>query len=142
MKIEINITKGKFWALLVLGILSLGILALAVVPDTPNPGHDASEIAGLTAESFDNFEDDVLNLLRDKVTTTDKNIASGSDNYETHSLECEDEDQRAISCSATITGNSPAPDFWYCELEENSCKFMWDETSARDDGAMLHCNCI
>ena len=84
MKIEINITKGKFWTLMVLGILSLGILVLAVVPDTPNPGHDASEISGLTAESIGDFEDKVVDVLRDKLDVSSENIESGNgDDYKT-----------------------------------------------------------
>ncbi|MBI4151947.1 hypothetical protein HY496_03165 [Candidatus Woesearchaeota archaeon] len=45
MKIEIQITKGKFWSLAVLALLAIGIFVLAAAP---NPGHTADEIDGLT----------------------------------------------------------------------------------------------
>lgn len=46
MKLEINITKGKFWALALLGLLVLGMLAYAGV-DKTLPWHSADQIEGL-----------------------------------------------------------------------------------------------
>lgn len=47
MKLEINLTKGKFWALMAVGILLIGVLVYAAASGKPNPGHSTAEIEGL-----------------------------------------------------------------------------------------------
>jgi len=47
MKLEINITKGKFWVLTTLLVLVVGVLVFAVSSTVPNPGHSAGEVEGL-----------------------------------------------------------------------------------------------
>lgn len=48
MKLEINITKGKFWTLSLLLILAIGVFVLAASSTVPNPGHAKGDIEGLT----------------------------------------------------------------------------------------------
>jgi len=48
MKVEINITKGKFWFLTSLLVLIIGVLVFAATGTKPNPGHSADEVEGLT----------------------------------------------------------------------------------------------
>ena len=47
MRLEINITKGKFWALATLLILVIAVFVFAAT-NAPNPGHAKEDIEGLT----------------------------------------------------------------------------------------------
>ncbi len=46
MKLEINISKGKFWTLTTLLVLAISVFVFAAT-DKPNPGHGAGEVEGL-----------------------------------------------------------------------------------------------
>ena len=54
MKLEINITKGKFWALATLLILVIAVFVFAATT-VPNPGHAKENIEGLS-QLFDDVE--------------------------------------------------------------------------------------
>ncbi len=49
MKLEINITKGKFWVITTLLVLAIGVFVFAA---KPNPGHSAGEVEGTVPSGF------------------------------------------------------------------------------------------
>ncbi len=49
MKLEINITKGKFWVITTLLVLAISVFVFAA---KPNPGHSAGEVEGTVPSGF------------------------------------------------------------------------------------------
>ncbi len=52
MKLEINITKEKFWVITTLLVLAIGVFVFAATETKPNPGHSADEVEGTVPSGF------------------------------------------------------------------------------------------
>lgn len=57
MKLEINITKAKFWILTIICIVAISAIIYAAESDKPNPGHDAGDIT-IGDEKIQKYIDD------------------------------------------------------------------------------------
>ena len=52
MKLEINITKTRFWGLTIIAISLAAVIILAAGEGKSNPGHSAEEVEGTVPSSF------------------------------------------------------------------------------------------
>ncbi len=125
MKLEINLTKGKFWALMVVGILLVGVLVYAAANSKPNPGHGLDEIdlSGLTAESIKGLDQKILTLISTNLYVNNAGKGIFNNAYD---IECDNGDQLVgggCDCTDTDSGVEESyPDFenngWHCECDD------------------------
>ncbi len=72
MKLEINITKGKFWVITTLLILAISVFVFAATGTKPNPGHSAGEVEGTVPSGFCVFSAEKNNCPNGFVPSSEK----------------------------------------------------------------------
>lgn len=131
MKLEINLSKGKFWVLVVLVVLAIGIGVYAAI-EKPNPGHSVEEIGGLE----DKIKDLTLTTIRDSF----KIMPGETKPDEVTTLSC-DNGKKAVGCSFYSEKDEDNPDEIRCKVDDSGCTF-YSDTDEDFVGADSYCYCI
>jgi hypothetical protein len=82
MKLEINITKGKFWVLLSVGLLMVAALVIASNHEKPNPGHSLEEVGELNDRLLALDTSYKLDCITGEISGGDGEIDGGDGNIE------------------------------------------------------------
>lgn len=135
MKLEINITKGKFWALTIICIVAISAIIYAAGSEKPNPGHSIDEINGLQEmiqrESVQAFHNA---FYVEKIAIHEPNTLS-------QVIDC---NSLAIGCSMMKTTDEENEDVGYCRVneEKDGCIFSWDIDDNFDENINAYCYCV
>ena len=140
MKLEFNISKGKFWVLVVLLVISVAALVYAKSVSI-NPGHSTDEIEGLE-EKIKEVAPDMFREMIEEMVVEKVDLSSGGANQ--NLIDCTN-GKTAIGCSVmreyTIDGET---DTGWCNVKEDKtgCSYTKDIESDSDGGMDAYCYCI
>ncbi|MBI2573263.1 hypothetical protein HYV86_05360 [Candidatus Woesearchaeota archaeon] len=144
MKLEINITKGKFWTLVVLAIAIVGVFVFADSHLPSNPGHSIGQIDGLDervngliTERIDGME--IVKIPAPPNSVDDQDYGG----RESFSSNCR-ESKVAIGCSIMKERVWEEEDVGFCNVnnDKKGCTFLWDVDSTFDGDVTAYCYCI